>query len=256
MAGCSGVTRRRTSRIFLSISILSLLLLLAPWRPQELKKAPTDFSSLSAPESGTSGFLQPDSIFRFWTGSSRTDIDYRYLFVRELGSGAEGDVKVYNDTFVNRTVAIKTFRSFERNSLPVQVASSIQGAGISSWPAEIPATILLGGRKMHCYSQDLFDNPSQSGARLDTLPALDYFLTPAREPHTTKLWEWQLVMPYLGSDSGGGQGTLTDLAKQLKKGGHSIAELDSALRPGFHRLLGSLTRLHAEGFVGINCSAT
>ena len=191
----------------------------------------------------------PQQAFRDWTGSFRRDIDERYFFVRELGSGAEGNVNLYNDTYIDRAVAIKAFHSHQRNNLPKQLAQVVQSSLVGSWPAEIPATILLGGSQLEHYDQDLFSKHRPYGARLDTVPVLDYFLIPTRRPRSSH-WEWQLVTPYLGPDSSEGQGTLTDLAEHLKRERKRSVELDGPLRPGLHRLLGSLARLHMKGFAG------
>lgn len=215
--------------------------------PRGLKKAPTDFSNLTIPTTWSSVSVLPKQAFREWTGSFRRDIDERYVFVRELGSGAEGNVKLYNDTYINRAVAIKAFRSHQRNNLPKQLVQVVQSSLVGSWPAEIPATILLGGSKLEHYDENLFSKHRPFGARLDTVPALDYFLIPTGRPRSSQ-WEWQLVTPYLGPDSGESQGTLTDLAEHLNKECKRSVELDGTLRPGLHRLLGSLARLHMKGF--------
>ena len=242
-----GFLLRRASKLVLLILFISILLLLTPQAPRGLKKAPTDFSNLTVPMTWSSASVLPKQVFRDWAGPSRWDIDERYLFVRELGSGAEGSVKLYNDTYINRAVAIKTFHSHQRNNLPKQLADIVRSSLVTSWPAEIPATILLGGSRSELYDQNLFVEHRPFGARLDTVPALDYFLisTGGLQPSG---WEWQLVMPYLGSDYGDGQGTLTNLMMHLKGQRKSFVVLDDTLRPRLHRLLESLARLHMKGF--------
>ncbi|KAL8832752.1 MAG: hypothetical protein Q9191_000089 [Dirinaria sp. TL-2023a] len=242
-----GLLRRRTSKIVLFISFVSLLQCIIPQAPRGLKKAPTDFSNLTGPTTWSSLYALPKQTFRDWTGSFRRDIDERYFFVRELGSGAEGNVKLYNDTYINRAVAIKAFHSHQRNTLPKQLAQLVQSSLVSSWPVEIPATILLAGSRLEFYDENLFSKHRPLGARLNTVPALDYFLIPTGSLRSSP-WEWQLVTPYLGSGSGDGQGTLTDLAEHLNREHRRSVELDGTLRPGLHRLLGSLARLHKKGF--------
>ncbi len=248
MIQCHSLLRRRAIRLFLFIILLFVTLVLVVPAPLDLKKTATDFSKTASPVNWSSPRILPERGTRSWTGPLKVDIDERYLFARELGSGREGTVRLYNDTRTGRAVAIKTFHSQPRNRLPERLTGAIQGLLLTTWPAEIPATLLLGNSRLETHDEQLFSRHRLSTNRLDIVPALDYF-TIASQGKRWKQSEWQLVLPYLGPDIEDSKGTLSDFALYLKTEQKTTAQLDTALRPGLHRVLGTLGRMHVENLV-------
>lgn len=252
MIRCQSLLRRRAVRLFLFIILLFVTLVFVVPAPLDLKKTATDFSVAATRSNWSSPLILPERIFRSWTGPSKLDIDERYLFARELGSGREGSVRLYNDTRTGRAVAIKTFHSQPRNHLPQGLIGAIQEASLTTWPAEIPATLFLGNARLETHDEQLFSTHRLSTHRLDIVPALDYFTI----PRPGKRWNqsgWQLVLPYLGPDVGHSKGTLSDLALYLKREEKTPTQLDTALRPGLYRVLNTLGRMHDRSLV---CTAS
>ncbi|KAL8883095.1 MAG: hypothetical protein Q9192_007463, partial [Flavoplaca navasiana] len=132
-------------------------------------------------------------------------------------------------------VAIKRFQSVYRNPVPAPILQALGDEEVNSWPAEIQATIMLGG------FEPRGDGPGLNAERdFDILPALDYFLV--RDNNCcSKPLTWHLVTPYLS------KGTLTHLARTLETRNQTSSALDEFYRPAFHRLLESLSRLHKLG---------
>ena len=240
--------RRRLVKFTVFVVLLFFILLRITPAPRGLKEASTDFSISTNAPTWSSPIVLPEHLFRNWTGPSGLDLDERYLFVRKLGSGREGIVRLYNDTRTGRAVAIKTFHSQLRNRLPKLLMEAVQLESLTTWPAEIPATLLFGNSRLEIHDEELFSKHRLPSARLNTVPALDYFVVSGQGSRSNQA-EWQLVTPYLGRDLGYSEGTLSDVAKRLKKEQKTPGELDSALRPGLHRLLGTLARMHGRGFV-------
>jgi len=248
MTRCHNVLRRRAARSFLFVVLLFFTLLLVVPAPLDLKKTATDFSNVASSSKWSSPLLLPERIYRSWTGPLKLDIDERYLFARELGSGREGTVRLYNDTRTGRAVAVKTFHSPPRNRLPERLRGEIQGESLTTWPAEIPATLYLGNSRLETHDEQLFSKHRPSNHRLDIVPALDYFIISSQG----KRWnhsEWQLVLPYVGPDIEDSKGTLSIFALYLKKERKTPEQLDTALRPSLHRVLGTLGRIHDRKFV-------
>ncbi|KAI4183608.1 MAG: hypothetical protein LQ346_006281 [Caloplaca aetnensis] len=144
--------------------------------PVDLKGAPTDFSSLPDLSNRSSSTQLPRQLVRQLQGSSGLDIDDRYIFVRELGSGCEGTVRLYRDTSTGRPVAIKVFQSKYRNPLPAHISEALEAESVKYWPAEIPATILLGESALGMNDSGLIADHEIEPSSVDVLPALDYFL--------------------------------------------------------------------------------
>lgn len=248
MKRCSSLLCRRVVRFFLFIILLLVALVLVVPAPLDLKKTATDFSRAASPSDWSSPLILPERVSRSWTGHLQLDIDERYLFGRELGSGREGTVRLYNDTRTGRAVAVKTFHSQLRNRLPESLIEAVQGVSLTSWPAEIPATLFLGNSRLETHDEQLFSKHRLSTYRLDIVPALDYF-TISNQGKQWKQSDWQLVLPYLGPDIGHTKGTLSDFALQLQKEHMSPAQLDTALRPSLYRVLDTLGRMHDKNLV-------
>ena len=231
----------RATRVFILTSLILLFFLNKPVYVS-LKGAPTDFSSLLDVSAWPPRTQLPQQLVRQLRGSSGLDIDQRYLFVRRLGGGREGAVSLYHDTSTDGLVAIKRFQSVYRNPVPEPIHEALEAEDVNYWPAEIPATILLGGLAM---SPDTTGSRPKRGfesSTSDVLPALDYFLVREKSWSAASL-TWHLATPYLS------KGTLTHLANNLETKNLTSGNLDQLLRPGFHRLLGSLARLHRMGVV-------
>ena len=228
------------------LSLLALLFLPFPPTPLDLKITPTDFWISTEQPNWSSPRILPRDLLRSWTGSSRLDIDAQYMFIRELGSGREGTVRLYSDTHSGRAVAIKTFHSQLRNRLPGPLLKAIQPETLTDWPTEIPATLFFSNLRLETHDEKLFSKHQHSDQRLDTVPALDYFLVHDQASR----WyppKWQLVTPYLGLADG--EGTLSDFAERLKKERKPSQEFDTAFMPGLYRLLKSLARMHSRQLV-------
>lgn len=228
----------RSSRVFVLALLILLCLINRPARV-DLKGAPTDFSSLSNFSDWPSSAQLPRQLVRQLQGSSGLEIDYRYIFVRELGSGCEGTVRLYRDTSTGSPVAIKAFQSKYRNPLPARLSEALKAEDVNYWPTEIPATILLGGSTLGRDDSGLISNHGLESSSVDMLPALDYFLIQG----STGPLIWHLVTPYLG------KGTLVNLSKRLAAENRTFTDLDLFLRPTLHRLLGSIARMHRIGVV-------
>ncbi|KAL8652454.1 MAG: hypothetical protein Q9226_004266 [Calogaya cf. arnoldii] len=205
-----------------------------------LKGAPTDFSCLFDVSDWPANAQLPEQLVRQHQGSSGLDIDGRYLFVRQLGGGREGAVKLYQDTSTSNLVAIKRFHTLYRNPLPEPIHQALSAEEVNYWPAKIPATILLGGLALRPLDGDPLSKRGLGSENLDMLPALDYFLVRRNTWHSSSL-TWHLATPYLG------KGTLSHLAENLEVKNQTFNDLDRALRPGLYRLLGSIARLHKLG---------
>ncbi|KAI4097979.1 MAG: hypothetical protein LQ339_006640 [Xanthoria mediterranea] len=192
-------------------------------------------------EYGNIGNTQlPQQLVRQLRGSSGVDIDQRYLFVRRLGGGREGAVSLYHDTSTDGLVAIKRFQSVYRNPVPEPIREALEAEDVNYWPAEIPATILLGGLAMRPDTTGPLPKRGLEPSTSDVLPALDYFLVRGSSWSPASL-TWHLATPYLG------KGTLMHLANNLATKNWTFGNLDQSLRPALHRLLGSLARLHRMG---------
>lgn len=241
MARLTRILSIRTTRV-VALVLLILLCLINRHMPVDLKGAPTDFSSLPDLSNRSSSTQLPRQLVRQLQGSSGLDIDDRYIFVRELGSGCEGTVRLYRDTSTGRPVAIKVFQSKYRNPLPAHISEALEAESVKYWPAEIPATILLGESALGMNDSGLIADHEIEPSSVDVLPALDYFLIRGSTRLPPAL-VWHLVTPYLG------KGTFIDLSKRLAADSRSFTDLDLSLRPKLHRLLGSLARMHRIGVV-------
>ncbi|KAL8955444.1 MAG: hypothetical protein Q9183_006642 [Haloplaca sp. 2 TL-2023] len=235
----------RATRILVLVFVIFLFFLYQPTcidpTCNSLKSEPTNFSSLLEVSDWPPDALIPQHLVRQQGGSSGLDIDDRYVFIRYLGNGREGAVSIYQDTSTDELVAIKRFQSAYRNPVPAPILNALGDKDVGYWPAEIQATLLLGG-----FQSNRSDEPGVIPQRaledldLSMLPALDYFLVRGTDCCTKPL-TWHLVTPYLG------KGTLTHLAKSLQKSNQTTAAVDDAFRPAFTRLLSALSRLHKLG---------
>ena len=232
----------RATRIFVLVSVVFLFFFYQP-TCINLKAAPTNFSSLFEVSDWPPDALIPQHLVRQQGGSSVLDIDDRYVFIRYLGNGREGAVSIYHDTTSNELVAIKRFQSVYRNPVPAPILQALGDDEVNYWPAEIQATILLGGfRSRSDESSSLAPELTLEELDLSMLPVLDYFLVRGTDCCTKPL-TWHLVTPYLG------KGTLTHLAKRLQTSNQTSNAVDYTFRPAFYRLLSSLSRLHKLGVV-------
>ncbi|KAL9030146.1 MAG: hypothetical protein Q9196_001699 [Gyalolechia fulgens] len=236
--------RLPSTRVARMLILPLLILLCLVIRPLciDPKGAPTDFSNLPDLAKWPSSALLPARLVRQRQGSSGLDVDDRYLFVRKLGSGREGTVRLYRDTSTGDLVAIKAFHSKYRNPVPAPVFEALEAENVNYWPTEIPATILLGGSTLGNDDTSVVPKCGPEPWDLDMPPALDYFLVRGSRRPSSPL-TWHLATPYLD------KGTLTDLAKSLEVENQTFNDLDVSLRPTLHRLLGSLARMHRLGFV-------
>ncbi|KAL8661409.1 MAG: hypothetical protein Q9168_008389 [Polycauliona sp. 1 TL-2023] len=203
----------------------------------DLKGAPTDFSGLLEHLERASEPQIPRKLIRRYRGPSALDIDDRYAFVRRLGGGREGAVNLYEDSNTGDLVAIKRFQSVYRNPLPPSLLKALEVEKVYYWPAEIQATILLGGSSQRTHEAGLISERGLESSDCDMLPALDYFLIREGSWSSTS-FTWHLVTPFLG------KGTLTHLAQNLEASNQTSCNLDHAFRPSLHRLVESLARLH------------
>ncbi|KAI4174050.1 MAG: hypothetical protein LQ343_002614 [Gyalolechia ehrenbergii] len=216
------------------LAFLILLCLLTKPVCVDPKGAPTDFSCLPDFSEWPSNIQLPRQLVRRQQGSSALDIDDRYLFVRELGSGREGIVRLYWDTSTGDSVAIKAFHSKYRNPVPARVFEALKAENVHYWPTEIQATILLGVSTLR--NDDTGSSP-KCGVEtwsLDMLLALDYFLV-----HGTPLPSATILA----------KGRLPIWQKSLEVENQTFNDLDLSLRPTLHRFLGSLARMHKIGLV-------
>lgn len=143
---------------------------------------------------------------------------YRHYW-KKLGSGAEGDTFVYNETVIK---AYRTGQAPFRNCVP-DVSPELR------WPTEISASLLLGGTAR----AESMDNDT------NFLPVIDYFLSPASSTETPK---WHFLTPFLPA------GNLPKLAHHLRASRHSYTprELDTIFRPSLERLLDTLYQMHEQ----------
>lgn len=231
----------RATRVFILILLIIFCFIYRPVRV-DLKAAPTDFSSLPDIPDWPSYARLPRPLVRKLHGSSGLDIGGRYLFIRKLGGGREGSVRLYGDTSTGGLVAIKRFQSVYRNPVPAPILEALKAEDVIYWPAEIQATILLGGLTLGTDASGFLSKRGLGPSSLDMLPALDYFLVRG-STWTSPSLTWHLATPYLG------KGTLTDLAKSLKAESRTSSDLDHSLRPSLQRLLLSIERIHRTGIV-------
>jgi len=258
-------TRRRDRTLFILFRLLlvSILLALIIYLTARRIRAhsPRQIPTLFPPAPGDD--LNPPTVQHliplpqekpFRTIDKHTlDIDGgRYLYIKTLGRGYEGEGRVYLDTQQpggGGKVVIKTFFGGTRvNPLPghlfgvfnpgveswyrlivrpinwMLAGSGLWGAAVSSWPVEIPATLWFGR-----------GGSGESGL----VRALDYFYVKNRLFGK----QWQLVMPYYED------GTVDDLAFLVRRLGLKPDEVDSVYRRDFLRFLESLGRMHEDGYV-------
>ncbi|KAI1338236.1 hypothetical protein F5Y15DRAFT_417286 [Xylariaceae sp. FL0016] len=135
---------------------------------------------------------------------------------KKIGGGCEGEVSIYEGT------AIKTF--FASNS-PLRNCLRSPEASVRI-PAEIPASVLLGGLG------------GEFNERTDFMPVKDFFLV--HSPENGNVANWHFLTPYLPA------GSLTQLAKRLRTRQLSHQELDAVYRPSFNRMLSALEKMHNE----------
>ncbi|KAK0660688.1 hypothetical protein DIS24_g3160 [Lasiodiplodia hormozganensis] len=190
--------------------------------------------------------------------------DNRYEFQRHLGRSREGSTMLYRDMYTGTQVVVKSY-SYHANAPMEPAWADLFCHELTTWPTEIPATLLLAGlekvssNRRHSARGNLTRQShrhasSQPGG---LVPALDYFvalepvfsssslfallLRPVFPSWTTP--RWTLVTPWRA-------GSLDDFAAVLKKSGgnFSPAQLDALHRPVFAGLVSSLAELHAKGY--------
>lgn len=155
--------------------------------------------------------------------SRRGLLDNR-LSWKKLGSGYEGDTFTFNGS------VIKVFKP-DRSPLRNCVADS---ATQTSWPPEIPVSLLLGGLEDSTSSLDVQTDESSF------LPVQDYFFLPIANDNTTG--EWHLVTRFLV------RGTLEHAARRLQIEVPSpvVEQIDARFRPSLNRILGALAEMHSQ----------
>lgn len=156
-----------------------------------------------------------------WTENSNA-IDQRYVFLKSLASGKEGQANLYIDKQDGSTVVVKTFNVIARNHLPVAIAHNFVNY-TTTWPAEIEASLLLG------------KDDGDSGY----VPVVDYFIL-----QMPSGWTWALVTPFIA------RGTLANLAadENDSEPRRTADELDVSYRPTFEAMLHQLHTLHESGY--------
>ena len=187
-------------------------------RDTTLKSLPTDFGPLAR---ATGAVLTPPS--RAVRRQNTTHIDGRYIYMRELGKGAQGSAALYTDLETGDVVVIKTYQGRGHNPVPDDLAYEM-GRVPETWPAEIEAGLLLG---------DSFVE-----GRSVYVPVRDYFLIDFKN----KQDPWVMVSPYISG------GTLENLATSLKSRRKAPQELDVQFRPVFDALLAGLGPLHEANY--------
>ncbi|KAI4284393.1 MAG: hypothetical protein L6R38_001446 [Xanthoria sp. 2 TBL-2021] len=192
----------RATRMII-LALLIVLFLLKKPVCVNLKGAPTDFSGLFDVSNWPPHAQLPQQLIQQLQGSSGLDINERYLFVRQLGGGREGAVSLYHDTSNGGLVAIKRFQTMYRNPVPEPIHKVLEAEEVSYWPAEIPATILLGGLALRPDETAPLSKRRLEPSHSDMLPALDCFLVHESSSSSTSS-TWHLATPYLG------KGTLTE----------------------------------------------
>ncbi|KAJ9638432.1 hypothetical protein H2199_007121 [Coniosporium tulheliwenetii] len=201
--------------------------------------APTDLSPLYSPTTSPSLPLPEHPARRLIRTSNAVNIGDRYSYLKPLSAGCEGNTAIYRDEETGSDVVIKSFRTQLRNRLPEYARRTFAGS-IDYWPAEIPATLLLGGM-MNVTSESNTTETVDVSFKSDFVPAVDYFLIVSSESGAPVSPTWRLVTPFIRG------GTLQTLASKLKEDRpQKPHELDAFLRPAFNRLLAALRDLHAK----------
>ncbi|KAI5803585.1 hypothetical protein DFH27DRAFT_610638 [Peziza echinospora] len=183
----------------------------------------------------------------------------RYVFLRNLAHGYEGQSRIYLDSQTRREVVIKTFfKSTRVNPLPEHLRAVFNPArrsqrwlgsvgrfllwpfglveggwgGIEYWPTEIPGTLWFTGKRGEKIGTD------DTTAERAYVEVLDYFYLKNRWVKNN----WQLVMPYYED------GTIDGLAKLIRHLGLRPEEVDRVYRDNFLEYMDSLRRIHVEGY--------
>lgn len=192
------------------------------------KYLPTDFAKIPSAEnvpSGPQGLIDDEVVH-----SEREDMLANRDQWRLLGGGYEGVVYTYNDSVIKiYEESWSTFRNCHPSDPRV------------SWPAEIPATLLLGGLES---DRDFDVGPH----RESFIPVRDYFLAkPAAgastpESDAPSSLKWHMVTPFIRA------GTLQHLGKRLSTSDppQSPGDIDRVYRPAFESLLSALGYMHEE----------
>lgn len=243
------VRRRAALKYLFAVTVINIVLFglyaTIQLRSDQLRDLPTDFHSLESQSAfmdpGFSRFLPANPIRAFLNGLNKSSIDDRYVLERHLGAGFEGAAELYNDTRSGQPVVIKTFFGKNRNMLPKPLYEYFHRS-TNSWPAEIEASILLGG-----FNDDSSPANISHGYRFeenaDYLPVVDYFVTETMPPNSTSAPRWHLVTPLIL------WGTLEDIARDVVKGNaYTTDDLDLTFRPTFNRLLSAVANLHSRGY--------
>lgn len=165
-----------------------------------------------------------------WTAESREKEDFRRSLLdsrplwKRLGSGYEGDTFTFNGS------AIKVYKP-DRSPLRNCVADS---ATETSWPPEIPISLLLGGL------EDFTSSLAGHSDEASFLPVQDYFFTPTANDNVNG--EWHLVTRFLV------QGTLEHAARRLRAEAPApdVEEIDVRFRPSLNRILDALAEMHSQ----------
>lgn len=200
--------------------------------------APTDFDRRTSPTTSPSLFLSEHPARRLVQTANGVNIGDRYSYLKPLSAGCEGNTAIYRDEETGSDVVIKSFRTQLRNRLPEYTRRTFAGS-IGNWPAEIPATLLLGGM-MNVTSESNMTGTVDVSFKSDFIPAVDYFLIVSSESGAPVSPTWRLVTPLIRG------GTLQTLASRLREERlRQPHELDAFLRPAFNRLLTALRDLHA-----------
>ncbi|ROT41165.1 hypothetical protein SODALDRAFT_113265 [Sodiomyces alkalinus F11] len=210
------------------------------------KYLPTRFTLLSAEDEAL--LSRPGWVHQDGPSQPTENIDREVLLAnrqewRRLGGGREGEAFVYDGSVIK---IYNDGTSPFRNCFPGDATSL-------PWPAEIPATLLLGGFQGYQEGTDE-DEDEASMFRSGFMPVRDYFLAsvPASHGGPTSP-KWHLVTPFLSS------GTLETLASRIRREGEansqspsspspppSYREVDRRYRPAFEGLLAALERMHEQ----------
>ena len=206
----------------------------------------------------------------------------RYRYVRHLGQGREGVVRLYKDIVTGGDVVIKSWFRQGRNPLPDSLLPLFAGKdnnishvmsktgreiGLRNWPTEVEATLIFSGLNSSIPRWPATNASSAVGDGLivgrpfgesyGILPAIDYFvglrtedslaLTSTGREAALRKHEQQYRLPWYLVTPVVGK-SLDDFVRTLPDKGDLISDVDNEYRPGLDGLLVALDRLHSKGY--------
>ncbi|KAF9638664.1 hypothetical protein BFW01_g9561 [Lasiodiplodia theobromae] len=260
------VGRLKLTHVIICTVLTTAFFIVAVLRPEGLKNElpisdASDLLDIQGASPSVPLHLRPLEPIRI---AKANRFDNRYEFERHLGRSREGSTMLYRDMYTGTQVLVKSY-SHHANAPMEPAWADLFCHELTTWPTEIPATLLLAGlekvssNRRHSAHGNL-TRQSHRHASFQPgglVPALDYFvalepvfsssslfallLRPVFPSWTTP--RWTLVTPWRA-------GSLDYFAAVLKKSGgnFSPAQLDALHRPVFAGLVSSLAELHAKGY--------